>query len=424
MDVFGRDVPGRWSLPGARARCCGTTSSARHRSDSSPALASSADAYACALRACGRLFHPGPSKSHALIPGLAPQPHGTDMQEWQRRFKLAPGNGSSQVPHYESITTAQGRAKTFYSEFWRNNVSGATYLIDSGFFATSGRSGQADDQVMCAFCGMELAGWPAIESQHQVDLIHWEMSERKCPYLINEHASPNKSLRKNMELEFRDARPPAPTSVSVLKTVLPQGNGYVCDLSFSPQPAQASPSMHTHGTQVSFNMNHDHRNHQFASVVVQHENPSQRDFTTAIVTGCNGSGFVGDSSELSHTICLTDMPRLNVVRVKDCSHCKVVIQLGQSSQKLRVDMDSCGCVELAFEVPQGQQVVVTEPDVQITQSVCCLIDLPAMPISFQLNAHGSACISLRADGGDAIAVPDKTVTRVINGEIVTKCHMD
>ena len=63
-------------------------------------------------------------------------------------------------------------------------------------------------------------------------------------------------------------------------------------------------------------------------------------------------------------------------------------------------------------------------DASAAKTVLTLCKGGTLCTPFQLNAHGSACISLRADGGDAIAVPDKTVTRVINGEIVTKCHMD
>ena len=90
---------------------------------------------------------------------------------------------------------------------------------------STGRSDHLD-HVTCAFCGMELASWPAMESQQQVDRIHFEMSERcvscmakrnqfrsvgpvcyvsacisplpsrrKCPYLMDD------SLRKNTALE-------------------------------------------------------------------------------------------------------------------------------------------------------------------------------------------------------------------------------
>ena len=38
-------------------------------------------------------------------------------------------------------------------------------------------SSDQPDHVTCAFCGMELAGWPAMESQEEVDRIHLEMSE-------------------------------------------------------------------------------------------------------------------------------------------------------------------------------------------------------------------------------------------------------
>ena len=69
-------------------------------------------------------------------------------------------------------------------------------------------------------------------------------------------------------------------------------------------------------------------------------------------------------------------------------------------------------MELAFQVTatsnrQPMQTAVLEPDVLMTQSVCCVINLPGVPVSFKLNTQGCACISICADRGDAIAVPDQ-----------------
>ena len=93
-----------------------------------------------------------------------------------------------------------------------------------------------------------------------------------------------------------------------------------------------------------------------------------------------------------------------------------MLTIGQAafdaSPSLRVEVHRCRCIELAFQVVgaisrQPLQTAVVEPDVLITQSVCCLINLPSVPVSFKLNTQGSACVSIRADRGDAIGVPDK-----------------
>ena len=83
-----------------------------------------------------------------------------------------------------------------------------------------------------------------------------------------------------------------------------------------------------------------------------------------------------------------------------------------ASGGLRVELHRCRCIELAFQVVgaisrQPLQTAFVEPDVVVTQSVCCVINLPSVPVSFKLNTQGSAQISIRADRGDAIAVPDK-----------------
>lgn len=83
-----------------------------------------------------------------------------------------------------------------------------------------------------------------------------------------------------------------------------------------------------------------------------------------------------------------------------------------TSQSLRVELHRCRCVELAFKIAvtssrQSMQAAVVEPDVLMTQSVCCVINLPGEPVSFKLNTQGCACISICADRGDAVAVPDK-----------------
>jgi hypothetical protein len=56
--------------------------------------------------------------------------------------------------------------------------------------------------------------------------------------------------------------------------------------------------------------------------------------------GCNGSGFLGSGTQLSHAVSLTDMPELSSVQIQDCSYCKISIQLGQYSQKLLVEVEA------------------------------------------------------------------------------------
>eukprot|EP00802_Teleaulax_amphioxeia_P012932 Tamp_12978.p1 GENE.Tamp_12978~~Tamp_12978.p1 ORF type:complete len:270 (+),score=28.29 Tamp_12978:692-1501(+) len=266
---------------------------------------------------------------------------------------------------------------------------------------------------------MELAGWPALESQQQVDTIHLEMSERRCPYIIDT------SLRKNLQLEQRDQPMKEPSSISVLKTVMQQGDGSACELAFSSSRAAGSAPLHVSGSQNHYNFHPGNGQYQPAMVTIQHDNPPQQDFKTIVIRSCRGTGFLGASSDLSHVVALSDVPRLALLQIQDCSHCKIVVQLGQHDRLLCIELQRCCFVELAFELPYGHQALPTtipEPDVRIQQSVCCVVDLPAIPLSFQLNSQGSACVAIRADRGDAIPVPDKTVTRVIHGEIVTKCH--
>ena len=37
-------------------------------------------------------------------------------------------------------------------------------------------------------------------------------------------------------------------------------------------------------------------------------------------------------------ITLTDVPRLSLLQIQDCSHCKVVVQLGQFDRFLRIEV--------------------------------------------------------------------------------------
>ena len=130
---------------------------------------------------------------------------------------------------------------------------------------------------------------------------------------------------------------------------------------------------------------------------------------------------MGSSSDLSHVITLTDVPRLALLQIQDCSHCKVVVQLGQFDRLLRIEvlaheshvcclylclgafwyfllqpgpfvhcgpycnrfwygperrlcaeqLQRCCFVELAFEMPirhQAFPTITPEPDVRITNS--------------------------------------------------------
>jgi len=100
-------------------------------------------------------------------------------------------------------------------------------------------------------------------------------------------------------------------------------------MSFSPHHAPASPAMEISGLQMHYNFHPGNGRDQPAILTTNHERPSHRDFQAVIVRGFAGTGFLASSQELSHVVKLTDMPRLETIQVHDCSHCQIVVELGQ-----------------------------------------------------------------------------------------------
>jgi len=121
--------------------------------------------------------------------------------------------------------------------------------------------------------------------------------------------------------------------------------------------------------QNHYNFHPGNGQYQPAMVTIQHDNPPQQDFKTIVIRfpsvraptfhylilltmasqrhlspdcrSCRGTGFLGASSDLSHVVALSDVPRLALLQIQDCSHCKIVVQLGQHDRLLCIEVLSC-----------------------------------------------------------------------------------
>ena len=108
-----------------------------------------------------------------------------------------------------------------------------------------------------------------------------------------------------------------------------QGNGYVCDLSFSPHHASTSFTTDISGPKMHYNFHPGNGRDQPAMVTAHHEKPSHRNFSVILIRGFVGTGFLESTQQLSHVVKVTDMSQLEAIQVHDCSHCHIVIELAQ-----------------------------------------------------------------------------------------------